>query len=341
MPNRPAPRLAATDSERSALRSLLRAGAAEPRLETRARIVLAAADGIPNEQIAAQLGVHRMTVLLWRGRFERDRIAGLADAPRPGRRPTYDQEARDRVIAMTLEPPPGRMTRWTSRAIAARAGMSVTTIQRIWAESGLRPHGTDPNGFTANDELVRRVRDVVGLYLAPPERVLVLSVDDANGRSPGRTGRVPRAGKRDGTTHLHAALEAAARSTSRTRARNAAAEFLAFLRMVERANPEGELHLVLDNVAFHETPTVRRWVDAHPRVSLIFRLTPTSASWANQAETWFRVLSRQAIRRGSLRSVNDLSGLIAAFSAQWSEGSVPFYWVKSPDRIPAGTGGGR
>jgi hypothetical protein len=144
----------------------------------RARIVLAAATGIANELIAAELRVDRNTVLLWRGRFERDRLAGLADAPRPGREPTYDRAARDRVIAFTLEPPPFGTTHWSSRAMAARTGISVTTIQRIWAEANLKPHRVETFKFSTDPELVTKVRDVVGLYLAPPERAIVLSVDE-------------------------------------------------------------------------------------------------------------------------------------------------------------------
>ena len=175
MPNHPAPPLSISESERASLRALLRAGTTEQRLVMRARIVLAAADGTANERIAAELGVHRMTVLLWRGRFERERMAGLADAPRPGREPTYDRAARDRVIAFTLEPPPFGTTHWSSRAMAARTGISVTTVQRIWREANLKPHRTETFKFSTDPDLVAKVRDVVGLYLAPPERAIVLS----------------------------------------------------------------------------------------------------------------------------------------------------------------------
>ena len=350
MANHPAPPLVVTDTERASLLSFLRAGTAGQRFEMRARIVLAAADGTANEQIAARLGVHRMTVLLWRGRFERDRMAGLADAPRPGRQPTYDQAARDRVIALTLEPPPARMTHWSSRAIAAQTGISVTTIQRIWTEAGLRPHRTDTFAFRVNREFVPRVRDVVGLYLAPPERAFVLRVGEATYHAPdggtsilpvepGRAASYARNNTRDGTARLLVALNATGKETPRIHSRRAIADFLAFLRLVERAYPEGEVHVVLDNVIFHKAPAVLRWVDAHPKANFHFHLTPASASWMNQIETWFRVLSRQALRRGSLRSVQDLTTMIAAFSAQWNEGSIPFKWVKSADRIPTSTGG--
>ncbi len=313
--------------------------------------MLAAADGTANERIAAQLGVHRMTVLLWRGRFERDRLAGLTDAPRPGREPTYDRAARDRVIAITLEPPPVGTTRWSSRTMASRTGISVTTIQRIWTEAGLKPHRTETLRHNTNRELVTRVRDVVGLYLAPPERALVLSVAERTQIQPlDRSGRGPllkpapverhtHRYTRSGTTHLFAALQVATgKVTTPVRARHTAADFLGFLRQLERAYPEGELHVVLDNVLSHEMPAVRDWVARHPRVSFHFHLTPTSASWMDQIETWFGVLSRQAIRRGSYRSVKELIAMIASLTAQWNAGSTPFRWVKTADQILAKVG---
>ena len=312
----------------------------------RARIVLAAADGTANERIAAQLGVHRMTVLLWRGRFLRERMAGLADAPRPGREPTYDRAARDRVIAFTLEPPPFGTTHWSSRAMAARTGISVTTVQRIWRSANLKPHRTETFKFSTDPDLVAKVRDVVGLYLSPPERAIVLSVDEKTQiqaldrtapmlpMKPGQVERHTHDYKRNGTTHLFAALEVATgKVTTQTRNRHTAADFLAFLRQVERAYPEGELAVVLDNVSSHKTPAIRKWLDEHPRIS--FHFTPTSASWMNQIETWFGILSRQAIRRGSFRSVKELIAMIAAFTAQWNEGSTPFHWVKTADQILA------
>jgi transposase len=312
----------------------------------RARIVLAAATGIANERIAAELRVDRNTVLLWRGRFLRERMAGLADAPRPGREPTYGRAARDRVIAFTLEPPPFGTTHWSSRAMAARTGISVTTIQRIWREANLKPHRVETFKFSTDPDLVAKVRDVVGLYLAPPERAIVLSVDEktqiqALDRTapmlplkPGQIERHTHDYKRNGTTHLFAALEVATgKVTTQTRARHTAADFLAFLREIERAYPEGDLAVVLDNVSSHKTPDVHKWLEAHPRVT--FHFTPTSASWMNQIETWFGILSRQAIRRGSFRSVRELIAMINAFTASWNEGSTPFQWVKTADQILA------
>lgn len=287
-----------------------------------------------------------MTVLLWRGRFLRERMAGLADAPRPGRELTYDRAARDRVIAFTLEPPPFGTSHWSSRAMAARTGISVTTVQRIWREANLKPHRTETFKFSTDPDLVAKVRDVVGLYLAPPERAIVLSVDEKTQiqaldrtapmlpMKPGQVERHTHEVKRNGTTQLFAALEVATgKVTTQTRARHTAADFLAFLAQVERAYPQGDLAVVLDNVSSHKTPDVQKWLQANPRVS--FHFTPTSASWMNQIETWFGILSRQAIRRGSFRSVRELVAMIAAFTAQWNEGSTPFHWVKTADQILA------
>ncbi len=230
--------------------------------------------------------------------------------------------------------------------MAVRTGISVTTIQRIWAEAGLKPHRTETFKFSTDPELVAKVRDVVGLYLSPPERAIVLSVDEKTQiqaldrtapmlpMKPGQVERHTHDYKRNGTTHLFAALEVATgKVTTQTRARHTAADFLAFLREIERAYPEGELHVVLDNVSSHKTPVIREWLEDHPRVS--FHFTPTSASWMNQIETWFGILSRQAIRRGSFRSVKELIAMINAFTASWNEGSTPFAWVKTADQILA------
>jgi transposase len=346
MPNHPAPPLTISESERASLQALLRAGTTEQRLVMRAQVVLAAAEGTANERIAADLAVHKMTVLLWRGRFERDRLAGLADAHRPGREPTYDRTARDRVIALTLEPPADGTSHWSARRMAARTGISITTIQRIWAEANLRPHRTETFKFSTDPDLVAKVRDVVGLYLNPPERAIVLSVDEKTQiqaldrtapmlpMKPGQVERHTHDYKRNGTTQLFAALEVATgKVTTQTRARHTAADFLAFLRQVEHAYPEGELHVVLDNVSSHKTPAIRQWLEANPRVS--FHFTPTSASWMNQIETWFGILSRQAIRRGSFRSVKELIERISTFTDSWNEGSTPFAWVKTADQILA------
>jgi len=342
----PAPALAVNEADRAALNAIVRAPTSEQRAVMRARIVLASANGTAISAIAADVGVTVNTVKLWRRRYKAMGLAGLAEAPRPGRPPTYSRTDRDLVIALTLEPPPEGVTHWSVRRLAKRLTMSETTVWRIWAEAGLKPHRTETFKFSTDPELVAKVRDVVGLYLSPPERAIVLSVDEktqiqALDRTapmlPMRPGQVERHThdyKRNGTTHLFAALEVATgKVTTQTRARHTAADFLAFLREIERAYPQGDLAVVLDNVSSHKTPAVRDWLDAHRRVS--FHFTPTSASWMNQIETWFGILSRQAIRRGSFRSVKELIAMIDAFTASWNEGSTPFAWVKTADQILA------
>jgi len=346
MANHPASPLVITDEERTALGSLARAGRTEQRIATRARIVLRAADGRPNRTIAVELAVSPMTILLWRRRFEARRLAGLGDAPRPGREPTYDRAARDRVIALTLEQPPDGTTHWSARRMAARTGISITTVQRIWAEAGLKPHRTETFKFSTDPALEAKVRDVVGLYLAPPERAIVLSVDEKTQiqaldrtapmlpMKPGQVERHTHDYERHGTTSLFAALNiATGEVTHEARPRHTGADFLAFLRRLARTYPDGELHVVLDNVSTHKTPAVRAWLERHPRIT--FHFTPTSASWMNQVETWFSVLSRQAIRRGSFGSVRELIAMIDTFIANWNAGATPFMWVRNADEILA------
>jgi transposase len=298
------------------------------------------------ERIAAEIGVAIMTVKLWRRRYAQAGLAGLADERRSGRPPTYSREDRDRVIALTLSEPPAGTTHWSARRLAERLGMSETTVWRVWRSANLKPHRTETFKFSTDPDLVAKVRDVVGLYLAPPERAIVLSVDEKTQiqaldrtapmlpMKPGQVERHTHDYKRNGTTSLFAALEVATgKVTAQARARHTAADFLAFLRQVERAYPDGELAVVLDNVSSHKTPAVLEWLEAHPRVS--FHFTPTSASWMNQIETWFGILSRQAIRRGSFRSVKELIERISTFTAQWNAGSSPFAWVKTADEILA------
>ena len=346
MPNHPAPPLIVDETERRALVALAGAGTTEQRLATRARIVLRAADGQPNNRIAADLHVAPMTVLLWRRRFARDRLAGLRDAARPGRERTYPRAERDRVIARTLSEPPAGLSHWSSRRLAREVGMSTTTVQRIWKEAGLQPHRTETFKWSRDPELEAKVRDVVGLYLAPPERAIVLSLDEktqiqALDRTqpmlplrPGQVERHTHDYKRNGTTCLFAALEVTTgRVTNQTRERHTASDFLAFLRLVAHTYPRGRIHVVLDNVSTHKTPDVGKWLARHRRFT--FHFTPTSASWMNQVETWFGILTRQAIRRGSFASVKELVTMIETFTQQWNAGASPFAWVKTADEILA------
>ena len=346
MAHPPAPPLSIDRADEAVLGAIVRAPTSEQRAVTRARVVLRSAEGIGIERLATELGVAIMTVKLWRRRYAEAGLAGLADAPRPGHPPTYTRADRDRVIALTLGPPPEGTTHWSARRIAERVGMGTTTVQRMWAEANLKPHRTETFKFSTDPALEAKIRDVVGLYLEPPDGAIVLSLDEktqiqALDRTqpmlPLRAGSVERHTHdytRHGTTCLFAALEVGTgRVTTESRERHTGADFLAFLRRVERAYPLGDLHVVLDNVSTHKTPHVQAWLARHPRIS--FHFTPTSASWMNQVETWFGILTRGAIRRGSFRSVKELVAMIDAFTRAWNEGSSPFVWVKSADEILA------
>jgi transposase len=312
----------------------------------RARIVLRSAEGGPIDGIARELGVAVMTVKLWRRRFAELGLDGLVDAPRPGHPPTWTREDRDRAMTIAMGQPPEGLTHWSVREVAKRTGMSPSTVHRLFRERGLQPHRTETFKWSTDPALEAKVRDVVGLYLDPPDGAVVLSVDEktqiqALDRTqpllPMRPGQVERRTHdytRHGTTCLFAALEVGSgQVTTDTRDRHTGADFLAFMKRVARAYPAGELHVVLDNVSTHKTAEVRDWLADHPRVT--FHFTPTSASWMNQVETWFGILTRKAIRRGSFRSVKELIAMIDAFTRQWNEGSSPFEWVRTADEILA------
>jgi transposase len=341
----PAPQLAVSESEAEALRVLTRAGTTEQRTAMRARIILRAAEGAANNQVAAEMGVSIPTVLLWRRRFKERGLAGLEDAPHPGRPPTYGREVRERILAETLTPPEDT-THWSRVRMARRVGVSPSTVGRVWREGKLKPHRLDTFKYSSDPDLVAKVTDVVGLYLAPPERAIVLSVDEktqiqALDRTqpmlplrPGLPARRTHDYKRNGTVNLFAALEVATgQITEQTRDRHTGEDFLAFLRLLRRSYPQGDVHVILDNVSTHKTPEVMRWLGRNKRFT--FHFTPTSASWLNQVETWFSILSRQAIRRGSFESTRALVAAIERFTREWNARATPFTWVKAPDQILA------
>jgi transposase len=324
---------------------MTRAGTTEQRTAMRARIILRAAEGAAHVAIADELGVSVPTVLLWRRRFRESGLAGLADSPHPGRPRVYGREKREQILARTLTRPDGT-THWSTRRLAKEVGVSATTVARVWHEGRLKPHRVETFKFSSDPELVAKVTDVVGLYLDPPERAIVLSVDEktqvqALDRTqpmlplrPGQVERHTHDYKRHGTLSLFAALEVATgHVTNETRARHTGDDFLAFLRRLARAYPNGEVHVILDNVSTHKTPDVQRWLARHKRFT--FHFTPTSASWMNQVETWFGILTRQAIRRGSFESVRALTATIERFTREWNAGSGPFAWVKTADEILA------
>lgn len=345
MANRPAPALAVSEAERSTLRAWTRAGTTEQRKALRAKIVLRASEGASHAAIARELGCSIPTVLEWRRRFREQGLEGLEDAPHPGRPPTYDRAFRERLIETTLRPP-AEATHWSTRRLAKEVGASPTTVARIWKGERLKPHRVESFKFSRDPELARKVVDVVGLYLHPPEAAIVLCVDEktqiqALERTqpmlplrPGQVARQTHDYKRNGTTNLYAALEVTRGTvTGMTARRHRAREFLAFLRLLARRYPEGEVHIVLDNSSTHKTPAVERWLRRHRRFHLHF--TPTSASWLNQVETWFSILQRQALERESFESVRALVARIERFIREWEEGAAPFIWVKTADEILA------
>jgi transposase len=324
---------------------MTRAGTTEQRTAMRARIILRAAEGAAHVEIADELGVSVPTVLLWRRRFKEHGLEGLADAPHPGRPRVYGRDVRERILARTLTRPEGT-THWSTRRLAKEVGVSASTVARVWHDGRLKPHRTETFKFSRDPELIAKVTDVVGLYLDPPQRAIVLSVDEktqvqALDRTqpmlplrPGQVERHTHDYKRNGTLSLFAALEVATgQVTGQARERHTGDDFLAFLRLLARTYPKGEIHVVLDNVSTHKTPDVQDWLRRHQRFT--FHFTPTSASWMNQVETWFGILTRQAIRRGSFESVRALTAAIERFTREWNAGASPFIWVKTADEILA------
>ena len=343
MPARAASALVLRPGDQDVLMSWTRSSSIRAGLAQRARIVLAAAGGESNTGIAARVGVSRPTVISWRRRYEQSGVDGLGDAPRPGKPRTVD---RAQVLAATLEPPPKSLgvTHWSSRLLARRLKVSSTAVLDVWREHRVQPWRSQTFKFSTDPELVGKVTDVVGLYLAPPENAVVLCIDEksqiqALDRTqpmlPMREGSVERRThdyKRHGTTTLFAALEiATGKVTGACKPRHRHQEFLAFLKQVARAYPDQELHLVMDNYAAHKQVEIRDWLTANPRVHVHF--TPTSGSWLNLVEVWFSIIERQAVHRGSFTSVKDLNAKIRAFIDGWNDRCHPFVWTKSVDEI--------
>jgi transposase len=333
------------EGDRERLMSLSRSSAVRAGLAQRARIVLLAADGVSHTEIAELAGVSRPTVISWRQRYERSGLRGLEDQPRSGRPRRID---RDRIITATLRPPPKslRVTHWSSRLLATKLKVANTTVARAWRDYGVQPWRAQTFKFSTDPELVAKVTDVVGLYLAPPENAVVLCVDEKSQiealdrtapmlpMQPGLPERRTHDYVRHGTTTLFAALEiATGRITGRCQPRHRHQEFLRFLKQVARAYPGVELHLVMDNYAAHKRIEIRDWLAANPRVHVHF--TPTSASWMNLVEVWFGIIERQAIHRGTFGSVKDLTGAIGAFIDGWNDRAHPFVWTKPADQILA------
>jgi transposase len=340
MVRRAVPLLLREDDEAELVR-LTRASAGRAGLTARARIVLLAAEGTSNVTIAELVGVSRPTVDLWRNRYRDKGLAGLADEDRPGRPRQVDPR---RIVEATLTPPPKSLgvTHWSSRLLAARLKVSHVTVAQAWKDFGVKPWRAETFKFSTDPELQAKVTDVIGLYLAPPENAVVLCVDEKSQvqaldrtqktlpMQPGHAEQRTHDYVRHGTTTLFAALEiATGQVTGLCKGRHRHQEFLAFLKHLARAYPGRELHLVMDNYAAHKRVEVRDWLAANPRIRVHF--TPTSGSWLNLVEVWFGIIERQAIRRGSFRSVRDLNAKIRQFITGWNSRKHPFIWTKTPD----------
>jgi transposase len=345
MPSPRAVELLLSDGEREQLRAWARRRKSAQALAQRSRIVLAAATGGSNSQIAAEMGITRGMVAKWRSRFAEYRVDGLLDEPRPGRPRTISDARVEEVIVRTLETTPRDATHWSTRSLAAELGLSQSAVARIWRAFGRQPHRQESWKLSRDPQFIDKVRDVVGLYLDPPERAVVLCVDvksqiQALDRTapilpllPGTPQRASHDYKRAGTSSLYAALDiASGKVIGSLHARHRAVEFKKFLQRLDREVPaELEVHLVLDNASTHKTPAIKKWLLAHPRFVLHF--TPTSSSWLNLVERWFAEPTTKKLRRGSHRSVRELNADIHAWIDSWNDSPRPFVWTKTADEI--------
>ena len=339
----PTTAFAVSDQDRLRLECWTRSSTISAGQRERAEVVLSVAAGRGVSGTARTLGLSRPTVIKWRDRFALDGVDGLADLARSGRPKTIDDA---QIIAATLEPPPEKLavTHWSSRLLGRHLGIGDATVARAWRAYRVQPWRQDTFKFSTDPELEAKVRDVVGLYLNPPENAIVLCVDEksqiqALNRTqpilpvrPGLPEKATHDYKRNGTTTLFAALEVATGTvTDRCYDRHGKAEFLDFLKHVANTHPRRELHIVLDNYHTHKHDDVNRWLTKHPRITLHF--TPTSGSWLNLVEVFFGIITRQAIRRGSFDSVKQLVAAIQAFIDAYNDRCKPFTWTKTAEDV--------
>ncbi|HEX2063601.1 MAG TPA: IS630 family transposase, partial [Acidimicrobiales bacterium] len=344
-PGRPTVEILLSDDERETLERWARRLKSSQALALRCRIVLGAAEGQTNQDIAARLGCAPATVSKWRRRFAERRLDGLHDEPRPGKPRTVTDADVERVIVKTLEETPADATHWSSYSMAKATGMSQSTVSRIWRAFGLKPHLVEEFKLSPDPQFIDKVRDIVGLYLNPPDAAVVLCVDEktqvqALDRTapvlpllPGVAERRSHDYRRHGTTNLYAALDVASGQVIHSlTARHRAAEFLRFLRLIDASVPAHlDVHVVLDNSSTHKTPAVQRWLVRHPRFSLHF--TPSYSSWLNLVERWFAELTTKWLRRGTHRSVRELVASIRTWITNWNDEPKPFVWLKTADEI--------
>jgi len=336
-------RMRLKSEDRKVMASWLRAPTTAQALATRARIILASAEGEPVRPMAKRLGVSVNTVNVWRRRYREQGLAGLRTRPRSGR-PRQISDAKERaVVAATMRRPQGT-THWSARRLAKAVKLSAASVHRIWQKYGLQPHRVETFKFSNDPAFDAKLADIVGLYLDPPERALVLCVDEksqiqALNRTqpilplrPGLPARMTHDYARNGTTSLFAALEVASGKVhGQCYARHTHVEFIAFLESIARRYRRRDIHVICDNYGTHKHPKVKEWLADHPRFHLHF--TPTSASWLNLVERWFGLLTGQVIRRGSFDSVRCLEHAIRRYLEAWNQDAQPFRWTKSARRI--------
>jgi transposase len=314
----------------------------------RARIVLLTADGAGTNEIMRRSGKSKTAVWRWQERFMAEGVAGLLrDKTRPSRIPPLGAEVAARVVELTQGDPPGEATHWTAPAMAKAAGISVSSVQRIWRAHGLQPHRVRQFKLSRDPDFVPKLRDIVGLYVDPPAHAVVLSVDEKSQiqaldrtqpglpMKPGRLGTMTHDYKRNGTTTLFAALNVLeGKVIGRCMQRHRHQEFIRFLNAIEAEVPVGKIvHVILDNYGSHKHPKVRAWLDRHPR--FVFHYTPTSASWLNAVEGFFAKLTKRRLKRGVFRSLVDLQAAINRFLAETNDNPKPFVWTAEPDEIIA------
>ena len=342
---RPTARPVLTAEERETLERWVRRPTTAQALAFRSRVILAAADGEKSVEIAARLGCTPSTAGKWRVRFAERGLDGLHDEPRPGKPRTISDDDVERVIVKTLEEQPANATHWSTRSMAAATGMNQTAVSRIWRAFGLKPHQTESFKLSPDPLFIDKVRDIVGLYVNPPDAAVVLCVDEksqiqALDRTapvfplmPGVPERRTHDYVRNGTTNLYAALDVASGNViADMTGRHRAEEFRRFLNLIDKSVPAHlAVHVVLDNSSTHKTPAIQRWLLRHPRFTMHF--TPTYSSWLNLVERWFAELTTKWIKRGTHRSVRDLVKSIRTWIANWNDNPRPFVWHKTADEI--------
>ena len=352
--SRAAAPLAISDGQREVLESLASSRAAAYRLVQRAQVLLLAADGVSNSEISEVARVSRPTVLAWRAQFEKDGLVGFGEVAKGrGPKPSISDEKVAEIVDLTLHSKPEGETHWSCRSMATKVGVSSASVQRIWSARGLKPHLVKSFKLSNDRHFEEKLIDVVGLYLDPPDQAVVLCMDEKSQiqaldrtqpslpLKKGRAGTMTHDYKRHGTTTLFAALNVLTGVViGRCLPRHRNTEFLKFLRVIDREVPKGlQIHMICDNYGTHKHADVKEWLTKHPRFHLHF--TPTSSSWLNLVERWFRELTDKAIRRGVFHSVNDLVTAIEDYLRANNENPKPFVWTATAEQILAKVARGR